>query len=239
MSLDIAVPAPPGDDYTAENTQVLRDAATTSASGRTSTSATPVRAACTTSSTSSSTTPSTRPSPGICKNIHVTILPDGGLSVADDGRGIPVEEHPTEQKSTLEVVMTIVGAGGKFDNKAYKSSAGLHGMGAKAVTALSEWTEAEVRRNGRLYQMEFERGDAIEAARGHRPGHPHRHQDHLQAGPGDLRRRHVRLRHARKPAARAGLPQQGAGHHAERRADGQAKETTSSTRAASPSSSPG
>ena len=68
----------------------------------------------------------------------VDLLPDGGLSVADDGRGIPVEEHPDEKKSNLEVVMTIVGAGGKFDNKAYKSSAGLHGMGAKAVTALSD-----------------------------------------------------------------------------------------------------
>src|SRR6476469_1158528 len=95
---------------------------------------------------------------GYCNNIHVTILPDGGLSVSDDGRGIPVEEHPDEKKSNLEVVMTIVGAGGKFDNKAYKSSAGLHGMGAKAVTALSETTVAEVRRNGRLYQMEFDRG---------------------------------------------------------------------------------
>src|SRR5439155_216547 len=84
------------------------------------------------------------------------ILPDGGLSVSDDGRGIPVEEHPTEKKSNLEVVMTIIGAGGKFDNKAYKSSAGLHGMGAKAVTALIETTVAEVRREWQLYQIKFE-----------------------------------------------------------------------------------
>jgi DNA gyrase subunit B len=95
---------------------------------------------------------------GHCKTIHVTVHPDGSLSVADDGRGIPVDEHPTEKKSNLEVVMTIVGAGGKFDNKAYKSSAGLHGMGSKAVTALSELTRAEVRRNGRTYMMEFDRG---------------------------------------------------------------------------------
>lgn len=95
---------------------------------------------------------------GHCKNIFVTIHHDGSLSVADDGRGIPVDMHPTELKSNLEVVMTIVGAGGKFDNKAYKSSAGLHGMGAKAVTALSELTRAEVRRLGRTYQMEFDRG---------------------------------------------------------------------------------
>lgn len=100
---------------------------------------------------------------GHCKNIHVTVHPDGSLSVSDDGRGIPVDLHKDEQKSNLEVVMTIVGAGGKFDNKAYKSSAGLHGMGAKAVTALSELTRAEVRRNGKLYQMDFDRGLAATA----------------------------------------------------------------------------
>jgi DNA gyrase subunit B len=95
---------------------------------------------------------------GHCKTIHVTIHHDGSLSVSDDGRGIPVGEHPKEKKSNLEVVMTIVGAGGKFDNKAYKSSAGLHGMGAKAVTALSELTRAEIRRDGKTYMMEFDRG---------------------------------------------------------------------------------
>ena len=95
---------------------------------------------------------------GHCKSIQVSIHVDGSLSVSDDGRGIPVDMHPTELKSNLEVVMTIVGAGGKFDNKAYKSSAGLHGMGSKAVTALSELTRAEVRRNGKVYMMEFDRG---------------------------------------------------------------------------------
>ncbi len=157
MSLDIAVPEVKELDYTAEHTQVLRDAAH-------------IR------KRPDNYIPDTGPRglhhlvyelvynavdehlAGYCKNIHLTILPDGGLSVSDDGRGIPVEEHPSEKKSNLEVVMTIVGAGGKFDNKAYKSSAGLHGMGAKAVTALSETTIAEVRRGGQLYQMEFERG---------------------------------------------------------------------------------
>ncbi len=95
---------------------------------------------------------------GYCKTIGVTVHLDGSLSVSDDGRGIPVDMHPTELKSNLEVVMTIVGAGGKFDNKAYKSSAGLHGMGSKAVTALSELTRAEVRRLGKTYMMEFDRG---------------------------------------------------------------------------------
>src|SRR5262245_704 len=98
---------------------------------------------------------------GHCQNIHVKINVDGSLSVTDDGRGIPVEIHPEAGKPTLEVVLTTVGAGAKFDKRTYKTSAGLHGMGAKAVTALSEWTEAEVRRNGKVYTQEYERGKAI------------------------------------------------------------------------------
>src|SRR5260370_27750610 len=95
---------------------------------------------------------------GYCKNILVKIEVDGSLTVRDDGRGIPVEEHPEAKRPTLEVVLTTVGAGAKFDHDAYKVSAGLHGIGAKAVTALSEWVEAEVHRNGRAYQQEYERG---------------------------------------------------------------------------------
>ncbi len=97
---------------------------------------------------------------GYCKNIHVKIDVDGSASVADDGRGIPVEEHAVEKRPTLEVVLTRIGAGAKFDKNVYKVSAGLHGMGAKAVTALSEWVEARVRRNGRVYGQDFERGKA-------------------------------------------------------------------------------
>lgn len=95
---------------------------------------------------------------GYCHTVHVKINVDGSLTVSDDGRGIPVEEHPIEKKPVLEVVMTTVGAGAKFDKGAYKTSAGLNGMGAKAVTALSEWVEARVRRNGRVYSQEYERG---------------------------------------------------------------------------------
>src|SRR2546421_5231103 len=98
---------------------------------------------------------------GFCHNIHVKINDDGSLSVADDGRGIPVDIHPKVGRPTLEVVLTTVGAGAKFDKRTYKTSAGLHGMGAKAVTALAEWTEAEVRRNGKVYQQEYERGHPI------------------------------------------------------------------------------
>jgi DNA gyrase subunit B len=95
---------------------------------------------------------------GHCHTIQVVIDVDGSISVADDGRGIPVEVHPEAGRPTLEVVMTTVGAGAKFDKRTYKTSAGLHGMGAKAVTALSEWTEARVSRGGRVYVQEYERG---------------------------------------------------------------------------------
>jgi DNA gyrase subunit B len=97
---------------------------------------------------------------GFCKNIQVSINVDGSLSVADDGRGIPVEVHPGTGLPTLETVLTVSGAGAKFDKRTYKTSAGLHGIGAKAVTALSDWVEAEVCRNGRVYKQEYERGKA-------------------------------------------------------------------------------
>ncbi len=95
---------------------------------------------------------------GYCKNIAVVVHPDESISVSDDGRGIPVGVKADTGKSTLEEVLTIAGSSGKFNNAAYQTSAGLHGMGAKAMNALSEWCEAEVRRDGRVYQMEFEKG---------------------------------------------------------------------------------
>ena len=109
---------------------------------------------------------------GFCHNIHVKINDDGSISVADDGRGIPVDIHPKMQRPTLEVVLTTVGAGAKFDKRTYKTSAGLHGMGAKAVTALSDWSEAEVRRGGKVFQQDYERGHATSPVReiGSSPG---------------------------------------------------------------------
>src|SRR5262245_20748963 len=97
---------------------------------------------------------------GYCKQIDVAIHVDGSISIADDGRGIPVGIKPETGKSTLEEALTVAGTSGKFDNAAYRVSAGLHGMGAKAMNALSEWCEAEVRRGGRVHKMEFERGKA-------------------------------------------------------------------------------
>ncbi|HYH66160.1 MAG TPA: DNA gyrase subunit B [Urbifossiella sp.] len=97
---------------------------------------------------------------GYCKSIKVVLHKDGSISVADDGRGIPIGVKPDTGRSALEEALTVAGTSGKFDNDAYRVSVGLHGMGAKAVNALSEWTEVEVRREGRVWKMEFEKGYA-------------------------------------------------------------------------------
>ena len=95
---------------------------------------------------------------GICDHIEVTILADGGLRVRDNGRGIPVNEHPTEHKPAVEVVMTILHAGGKFGNGGYAVSGGLHGVGVSVVNALSTRMETEVRRDGYVWRISFENG---------------------------------------------------------------------------------
>jgi DNA gyrase subunit B len=95
---------------------------------------------------------------GRCEKIIVVMHADGSVSVADDGVGIPVTDHPTEKISALELVHTTLHAGGKFDNDAYKVSGGLHGVGAAAVNALSEWMEVTVKRDGHVWKQRYERG---------------------------------------------------------------------------------
>lgn len=98
---------------------------------------------------------------GNCTNIKVTVEPGEIIVVEDNGSGIPVDMHPTEKKSALEVVMTMLHAGAKFDDKVYKISGGLHGVGVSAVNALSEYLEAEVYRDGKIYHQRYERGEAV------------------------------------------------------------------------------
>ncbi|MCI4345545.1 MAG: DNA topoisomerase (ATP-hydrolyzing) subunit B [Thermoplasmata archaeon] len=98
---------------------------------------------------------------GACTEIEVTLHTDGTCTIADNGRGIPVEIHPKYNRPALEIVLTVLHAGSKFDRQAYKVSGGLHGVGLHVVNALSEWFEVKVKRGGKLYQQRYERGAPV------------------------------------------------------------------------------
>jgi DNA gyrase subunit B len=135
---------------------------------------------------------------GFCTRINVTIHADSSVSVEDNGRGIPVGPHPSKKDAngklmeTVDVVMTVIGAGGKFGGGGYKVSGGLHGVGVSAVNALSEWMTTEIKRDGKHWRQEYKRGVPQGSIKqvGKVDKELHRHQADLQIRQSHLHRRY-------------------------------------------------
>ena len=149
---------------------------------------------------------------GYCDRVEVTIHEDNSISVWDNGRGIPVGIHKKENRPAVEVVMTVLHAGGKFDKDTYKVSGGLHGVGVSCVNALSDTLDVTIRREGFVWQQTYEKGTPVTPLQKLRPMEPDEETGtHVHFWPDDshLPRPRVPLRDARRPDARAGLPQPG------------------------------
>ena len=184
-----------------------------------------------------STTRSTRPWPAIAIPSKCVIHSDNSVSVTDNGRGIPVDIHPTEKISTLDVVMTKLHAGGKFDHDTYKVSGGLHGVGASVVNALSEWLEVEVRREGKIWYQSYKRGEPEGKVKS--IGEAKKTGTKVTFLPDTeiFTETGLFLRHPGQAPAGAGLPQQGHLHQADATSGARAKKRFSNLTAASSSSS--
>ena len=127
---------------------------------------------------------------GFCDKVEVILRADGTCTVRDDGRGIPVDMHKEHNMPAVELVLTNLHAGGKFGQGAYKYSGGLHGVGAKCVNALSDWFRADIRREGKIHSISFERGKTkppgLEGYRCDGGRRALRHDGHVHAGCDDL-----------------------------------------------------
>ena len=155
---------------------------------------------------------------GHATTIDVTIGADGTVIVSDDGRGVPVGKHSTG-KDALEVVHTVLHAGGKFGGGGYKVSGGLHGVGVSVVNALSEWMRVESARDGCVWAQEYARGKPTTPVKKIGPAGDRRGTTTtFRADPGDVRDDRLLVRHDLAAPARVGLPEQGRLDHARRRA---------------------